>query len=128
MPPRDLPPGREGGKAGVEYAFVVEVLKDTTPDLDFWLDLASTSTDPVSHNPPPTHSNNPRPQQSSGTNSKIQKRPRKHSRTQRWAPFTISPDGSALQNASLAGPGTVGKMSEPGQMHIGKQFPFGRRV
>lgn len=109
-PPQDSPAPRQEAQLEVQFAFVVEVLKDTVPDLDFWLELG-LERGTYEH--------------SRAVNSR--KRKRKRNRTQRWAPFTISPDGLALQNAF--GPGTAGEStSVSGQMRIGKQFPFGRRV
>lgn len=94
----------------MEYAFIVEVIKDMVGNIHSWLEL-ELDRDPPSH-----HLNNARQSPSYGS------RKRKRPRTQRWAPFTISPDGLTLQNAF--GPATeVGK-----QMHIAKKFPFGRRV
>lgn len=103
--------GREEGKTEVEYVFVVEVLKDVTGHLDAWLGLDSDRG----------------PYERSGTSrTRKRKRKRKQNRAQRWAPFAISLDGLTLESPF---PGMTGKpMSALGQMHIVKQFPFGRRL
>jgi hypothetical protein len=114
------PQGREDGKRGVEYAFVIEVLKDTIPDLSSWLELSPSSHNPASIQPFSSHSLHRSERPDSG------KRKRKQNRSQRWAPFTISPDGLALQDAF---PGATAKpMFASGQMYVMKQLPFGRQV
>jgi hypothetical protein len=121
-PERNPRPPREAQPA-IQYAHVIEVLKDRTPDLDFW--LTPTSNDQVSHNLNPNSSGNFR--DNSRKRTKINHKP---NRSQRWAPFDFSPDGLTLMSAfgpEMAGAG--GKpVSESGQTHIVKQFPFGRRV
>jgi len=121
-----MPRGRDEGKTGVEYAFVVEVLKDTTPDLSSWLELSLSSRDTASIPPFSTHYYDRRTLREHSEHVDPRKRKRKQNRSQRWAPFIISPDGLELQDAF---PGmTERPVSASGQTHIAKQFPFGRRA
>jgi hypothetical protein len=106
----------EGGKTmerrrGVLYTQVVEVIKDMTPDYDAWSDLDFLNQlrghDPISSKP----------------------RRAKQSRVGRWAPFELSADGTGLVDAFSAAGGSAGaRMGGLGQMHVVKQFPFGRRA
>jgi hypothetical protein len=105
-PDRPLP---QDAQKEIQYVHVIEVLKDTTPDLDYWLGMDLTR-----------QNYNPRDKV-----RKRMKRRHKQSRSQRWAAFDISADGLGLKNAfeQHAKP-----MPGLGQMHIAKQFPFGRRA
>jgi hypothetical protein len=121
-----MPQGREERMTGVEYAFVVEVLKDTTPDLSSWLELSPSSHDTASIQPFSSHFYDRRTPHERSEHSDPTKRKRKQNRSQRWAPFTISPNGLELQDAF---PDMIGRpKSASGQTHIAKQFPFGRRA
>lgn len=103
----------------VQYAHVIEVLKDNVADLSPWLEA-------------PDESSAWRGQQGQRRGNARKRRKR---RTQRWAPFVVSSDGLTLLDAF---PGMVAGakgrsaavMDASGQkeMHIVKQFPFGRRI
>jgi hypothetical protein len=115
---RELPQQQQATISEVEYAFVIEVLKDTTPHLDFWLQLQET---------PSTLSHYTRSLLRQNPHKREREWEPKPDRTQRWAPFVISADGLTLQNAF--GPSAAeNQMSASGQIRIVKQFPFGRKV
>jgi hypothetical protein len=95
----------------VQYALVVEVIKDTVPDYESWL-----------------------VPDGGGENDMQKRKQRRKPRTQRWAPFVFSDDGLTLVDAFPNMVGEAGETKGKGPrtsgrgMPIVKQFPFGRKV